>query len=213
MSRPPSTPGSSAWNRVRRKKDYEAGLEIISPYLDALYDQLNEQFFDGELVDVPLWSPDDTVPKFRVEAFSLEYRGLAGCTMDHGVIRLDWSVLTPTRVEPILIHEMVHVLGFKRGAAELAMHGGLFVEELRRLHNLGAGDWARAEAHRYKWQLDNPQKYQEILDDRDPRSTEVPRATPPLAPLKTSRAHFSACLAFTPCQSTARAPGSPHAEK
>ena len=62
-------PGSSAWNRVRRKRDYEEARRVISPYLDDLYDRLNLRYFDGELVDVPVYG--GKVPKFRVEATSL----------------------------------------------------------------------------------------------------------------------------------------------
>ncbi len=62
---------SSAWRRVRRNKDYQAGLEIISPWLDLLYDWINAFYFGGELVDVPI--SDGTVPKFRVMGFDLSF--------------------------------------------------------------------------------------------------------------------------------------------
>ena len=61
-------PGSSAWNRCRKGRDEEEALVVMSPYLDAVYDHLNDIYFDGEIVDFsvnPLYPDSPTVAKFR----------------------------------------------------------------------------------------------------------------------------------------------------
>ncbi len=66
-------------------------------------------------------------------------------------------MLTPTRLEPLLLHEMIHVLGFKRNECKPSMHREEFIAELRRLRELGAGDWTTDEIKRYQWEVDNPE--------------------------------------------------------
>ena len=173
-------PGSYRWNQVRRAQDHEAATEILSPFLDDLYDEINTEYFDGELVDIATpWGPVD---KFRVEAGTLLYRGLRGRAQEHGVIELDWSVLTPTQIRPILIHEMVHVLGFKRWSSspdepdeqiiengvDFMTHGAKFIAELKRLCALGVGDWASKEVVMYEFRLANPDLIRR-LEDKGPR--------------------------------------------
>ena len=181
-------PGSYQWNKVRRARDHEAAKEILSPFLDDLYDEINREYFEGELVDNA--TPWDTtksgyVDRFRVEARTLQYYqgGTVGRAYPYGVIELDWGVLTPTRIRPVLIHEMIHALGFKRWRASLGAeldeqmlenrrgfdnHGANFIAELKRLYALGVGDWASREAATYEFLLANPdltRKMELVLED------------------------------------------------
>ncbi len=136
----------------------------MSPYLDNLYDDLNDKYFDGELVDFPVnpLDPDSpTVAKFRVLVMSLEYKGLHGLTTSYGVIYLDWDVLTPTRIERMMLHEMNHVLGIKRGVGALGLHKTEFIAELRKLYQRGAGKWAAGDANYYEYRLQHPESDEE----------------------------------------------------
>ena len=158
-------PGSYAWNRCRKGRDEEEALVVMSPYLDALYDHLNDLYFDGELVDIPIvGGTAPTVAKFRVLVMSLEYKGLHGLTTSYGVIYLDWDVLTPTRIERMMLHEMNHVLGIKRGVGALGLHKTEFIAELRKLYERGAGKWADREAIMYKYRLEDPELDKEVYE-------------------------------------------------
>ena len=105
------------------------------------------------------------VDRFRVEARTLQYYqgGTVGRAYPYGVIELDWGVLTPTRIRPVLIHEMIHALGFKRWRASLGAeldeqmlenrrgfdnHGANFIAELKRLYALGVATGRHARPRR-----------------------------------------------------------------
>ncbi len=139
----------------------------MSPYLDNLYDQLSGRYFDGEIVDLPVNPLDPgspTVAKFRVLVMSLEYKGLQGLTQSHGVIYLDWDILTPTRIVEMLLHEMIHGLGIKREVSAMGLHKTEFIAELRKLYQLGAGKWADRDANWYKHLLENPELDEKVYE-------------------------------------------------
>ena len=100
--------------------------------LGALFNDLNERYFDGRL------------PKYRVVLSSLPGGGRGMCVIGRPLIRLARG-LSPEMLRRTLLHEMCHV-GIPRSG-----HGKRWEKRMLKLADLGES-WAAEEVQKYRTQ-------------------------------------------------------------